>query len=144
MGQERDDVAAAVRELLDGLQSPEAALRPSAAQGLAERGPAALPAVGALLQTSLRDADAAVRLAAVALSRIDRREKAVVPLLVRALKEGDDAQRWIAADCLAEIGPSADAAVPVLEELLKDPNRPPHLRHSFEVALRRLVPDPGV
>jgi HEAT repeat protein len=98
--------------------------------------------VGALLEASLHDADPAVRLAAaVALARIDRREKAVIPLLVRALKEGDDARRWIAADCLAEIGPAAQEAVPVLEELLNDPARPPLVRHSFEVALRRLLPE---
>ena len=142
---DQTEVTAAVRGLLDSLQSPEAPVRLSAAQGLAERGAEAIPAVGALLQVSLQDADPAVRLAAaVALARIDRREKAVVPLLIRALREGDDGRRWLAADCLAEIGPAADAAVPVLEELLKDPNRPAHVRHSFEVALRRLVPDPGV
>ena len=137
--------AVALQELLSSLRSPEAPVRLSAAQGLAERGAAATPAVGALLQVSLQDDDPAVRLAAaVALARIDRREKAVVPLLIRALKEGDDGRRWIAADCLAEIGPAADAAVPVLEELLKDANRPAHVRHSFEVALRRLVPERDV
>jgi HEAT repeat protein len=138
------EVAAAVRALLDSLQSAEAPVRLSAAQALAERGADAIPAVGALLQAALRDTDPGVRLAAaVALARIDRRETIVVPLLIRALEEGDDGRRWIAADCLADIGPAADAAVPVLEELLKEPDRPPHVRHSFEVALRRLVPERG-
>jgi HEAT repeat protein len=142
MSQERNDVATAVQGLLDALRSPEAPVRLSAAQGLAERGAESRAAVGALLHTSLHDDDPAVRLAAaVALARIDRREKAVVPLLIRALKEGDDGRRWIAADCLAEIGPVAREAVPVLEELLTDLERPPLVRHSFEVALRRLTPE---
>ena len=54
---------------------------------------------------------------------------------------------WAALDRCGLSGgdrPSADEAVPVLEELLKDPDRPPHVRHSFEVALRRLVPERGV
>jgi HEAT repeat protein len=145
MSQEPNDVPPAIRALLEGLRHPEAPLRLSAAQALGEQGEDSTPAVGPLLGAALHDADPAVRLeSAVALARIARREEAVVPLLVRALKEGDEARRWIAADRLREIGPAAREAVMALLDGLCDSAQPPLVRQGFALALRRIIPEAEV
>jgi HEAT repeat protein len=138
-----DGPPAPVRGLLEGLRHPEAPVRLSAAQALGDHGEEGTPAVGALLQASLHDADAAVRLeAAVALARIAGRNETLIPLLIRALQEGDEARRWIAADRLREIGPEAREAVMALLEGMCDPAQPPAVRQGFALALRRIVPEP--
>jgi HEAT repeat protein len=130
-----------VAELLAELADANAPLRFSAAQSLAERGEEAASAVGALLQTALRDPDKGVRLqAAMALYKIDRREQMIIPLLINALKDPNEAHRWFAVDCLGAIGPSAKQAVPALLEALGGESKSSLLRKSIAVALEKIEP----
>lgn len=129
-----------VADLVAGLGSADAPTRMSAAQTLAERGPASEEAAGPLLQTALNDADPVVRLqAAVALYRIDGRVKTVLPLLLRALKDPSDAVCWFAADCLRQIGPVAKEAVPAIRAALAGEGRVALVRRSLELAMQSLT-----
>ncbi len=49
--------------------------------------------------------------------------------------------RWIAADCLGEIGPEAREAIPALQQVLAGPLRSRMIRMSIALALQRIDPD---
>jgi HEAT repeat protein len=138
----RNPPTASVPELVQALDDPSAPVRFGAAQALGEWGAEGDPAVGKLLQLSLGDADSAVRLeAAIALYRIDRRTENILPLLVRVLREPDEARRWLAADCLRSMGPLAREAVPALLEGLEGDFKSLLVRNSFLLALNRIDPE---
>jgi HEAT repeat protein len=133
---------APVAELVRALHDPSPPVRFSAVQALGERGAAGGPAVGSLLQLSLHDPDPAVRLeAAIALYRIDGRAENILPLLLRVLREPDEARRWLAADCLRTMGPEAREAVPALLEGLEGNFKSVLVRNSFLLALNRIDPE---
>jgi HEAT repeat protein len=128
-----------VTELLDYLNAPEAPLRFSAAQALGEWRAEAQPAVGRLLQVTLQDPDPGVRLeAAMALYRIGGEAGKVVPLLVNALGDASEVRRWIAADCLGEIGPAARSAAPALRAALHREEQSPLIRKALTLALEKI------
>jgi HEAT repeat protein len=61
-----------------------------------------------------------LRIAAIhALGRFGAAAAPAVPVLLEALKDGDDLTRWYAAQSLGEIGPAAKSAVPALTGLLR-------------------------
>jgi HEAT repeat protein len=129
----------AIAELVQALNDPEPAARFSAAQALGERGEESQAAVGMLLQKALRDPDGGVRLeAAMALYRIDGHEEKILPLLIKALQDPDEVRRWIAADCLGEIGPRAREAAPALHALLAQHFKSPLIRASVALALEKI------
>jgi HEAT repeat protein len=131
-----------VAGLVQALHDPSAPVRFSAAQALGERGAEGGPAVGMLLELSLHDPDPAVRLeAAIALYRIDGRTDTILPLLLRVLREPDEARRWIAAECVREMGQAAREAVPVLLEGLEGDFRSVMVRNAFLLALNRIDPE---
>jgi HEAT repeat protein len=93
-----------------------------ATQALRFFGPAALPALSALVPL-LTDADAEVRWqAAWTLGRIGPAAREAVPALKDALKDPEDKVREHAAEALGDIGPEARNAVPALIQTLNDSN----------------------
>lgn len=128
-----------LEELIRSLDDPSAPNRFSAAQALGERGQESSPAVGLLLQKALNDPDAGVRIeAAMALYKIDRRVDKILPFLVHALQDPDEVRRWVAADCLGEIGPAAREAIPHLREALGRESRSGLIRKSLSLALAKI------
>jgi HEAT repeat protein len=136
------DSQGTVSALVAALKDPLPFVRLSAAHGLAEQGVKARDAVPALTHVMLYDTAPRVRLeTAVALWRIDRRAVRVLPVLIQALDDADEAQCWVAADCLGDMGAEAHEAVPALQALLR---RPPHsglIRMSVGLALQRINPE---
>jgi HEAT repeat protein len=128
-----------IADLIQALNDPEAAIRFSAAQGLGERAAESESAVGLLLQKALRDPDGGVRLeAAMALYKIDGHAEKILPMLIKALHDPDEVRRWIAADCLGEIGPAAKEAVPALRGMLEQDFKSPLIRASVALALQKI------
>jgi HEAT repeat protein len=129
------DVPSLVNSLKDDLPF----VRLSAAAGLSELGSKAKAAVPALTSVAFYDASPRVRLeAAVAIWRIDRRAVRILPVLLKALQDPDEVSRWIAADCLGDIGAEAREAVPALQDTLKGNFRSRLIRMSIEFALQRI------
>jgi protein-L-isoaspartate(D-aspartate) O-methyltransferase len=102
------------------LESPEPAVRKTAASALGAMGPQAQPAIPRLLE-ALRDDEAEVREAAAwALTRIGSSHKALVPFLIPKLRDDSEETQGTAIIGLGRIGPDAEPAVPVLTDLLED------------------------
>jgi hypothetical protein len=128
-----------VPRFMEALRDELPFVRANAAQALGQLGTEAKEAVPALTTAALRDTDFRVRLeAAVALWRIDKRAVRALPVLIEALKADDESQRWIAGDCLGEMGPEARPAVPALVEALRGPIKARLVRMSLELALERI------
>ena len=86
----------------------------------------------------MHDDDLSVRLqSAWALWKIDSRDRITVPVLVKVLGEGDEFQRWMAADFLGEIGKDAADALPALRYALVLPTRAALIRKGIELAIER-------
>jgi HEAT repeat protein len=99
------------------LGGEDGVLRRDAARCLGQMGPAARPAVPALVE-ALRDADDVTRvLVAEVLGRIGPGAAAAVPALAEALREPDDPISRTAAGALEQIGP---VSVPALLGALHD------------------------
>jgi len=105
-----------VSEWIEALKDEDKDVRSGAAEALGEIGPAAKPAVPALIE-ALGDEDSRVPVFAAALVKIGAD---AVPALVVALKENKRQVRPWAASILARIGPDARAAIPALVEALRD------------------------
>jgi uncharacterized protein (TIGR02996 family) len=130
LGHLRSRATEAVPALLEVLQTePAAELRTVAARSLGQIGDGDNPKVmPALLKALKHDPDDGVRLtAAGALGHIRKDPATCVPALVEALKKHKDlitksnySPRGIILGSLADFGPDAKPAVPLLIELLQD------------------------
>jgi HEAT repeat protein len=104
---------------------------------LGESAKVALPRLTALLA----DADVRVRVrAAGALWSLDRQTNAVLSVLLAALQDNSIHRAWakrFAAEALAEMGPAAQDAVPLLERMLTDQQT--SLRSFAADALRKIT-----
>lgn len=120
--------------LLNALCDCDSAYRWRAADGLRRAGPGAKSAT-VILRRALKDEDVRVRVtAAGALWAIEGEVESVLPVLIREMNESDqplstkfiypsyagDSHRVYAAEILAEMGPRAEAAVPVLVAAIKE------------------------
>lgn len=130
-----------VPALIDTLKDQLPYVRLSAAHALSQLGAEAKPAIPALTGVALHDTDSRVRLeAAVAIWHIDKRPGRVVPVLIEALRDADEVHRWIAADCLGEIGPDAAEAVTALQDALRTQYNSRLIHMSIALALERIDP----
>jgi HEAT repeat protein len=59
-------------------------------------------------------------------------------VLIEALQAADESLRWVAADCLGDMGPEARDAVPALVEALRGPIKARLVRMSLGLALERI------
>jgi hypothetical protein len=69
---------------------------------------------------------------------IDRQTAGAIPILIEALTADDEVLRWMAADCLGDMGPRAAAAIGPLENALKANFQIAHVRTGLSVALDRI------
>jgi len=118
--------------------------RRDAASALGIIGPAAAPAIPALVE-ALKDngADPSVRQsAAFALGNIGPAAAPAIPALVEALKDkGEDWEvRRDAVSALGKIGPAAAPAIPALVDALKDKGEDPSVRRSVASVLGNIGP----
>jgi hypothetical protein len=133
----RTEVPALIASLRDELTD----VRIAAARALGEAGPDAREAIPTLIPLTQYDPDPRVRAeAAAALWRIDRRPTRIVPTLLAVLGQTDEVARWVAADCLGEIGPDAADAVPALWTAYALPYRSGLIRIGIRLALERIDP----
>jgi HEAT repeat protein len=134
----------AVPLLGEALLDPQCGARRHVAQYLGDMGPAARPAVPALLRT-LQAEDPWLRFeAASALMHIDPDAAAAVavPVLGALLDREKGAHvRWKAVAVLGQLGPRAQPAVPDLALVLQDEALP--MRRSAAVALGNIGPGAG-
>ncbi len=132
------------QQLEQDLESDNSNVRAAAAKALGSMGEDAVSALPALSEVLQNDEQHQVRYYAVkSLNTLTRRlapEVTViaVPRLVHALRDSN-LIRFEAAEALGNIGPKAEAAVPVLAEMLKDDNK--YFRAKVEQALRRIQTD---
>ena len=99
---------------------------------------AARPVLDSLKQ-ALFDRDLGVRVqVARALWLIDHQTEVAIPILSESLTAEDEVLRWMAADCLGDIGPRAAAAVPALQSALQANFDIAHVRTGFSIALDRI------
>src|SRR5207247_532376 len=104
----------------------EGDVRVSVAEALGSFGPAAKPAVPAMIEayTKSRDPNWGNRSRFIlALGALGPAAKAAVPMLIEALKDREVESRPAVAKALGKIGPDAKAAIPALTEALKDEYR---------------------
>jgi HEAT repeat protein len=120
LGEGGAESKAAVPALVEALKDRDLFVRRFSAQALGEIGPeaqAAVPALKAAMGDSRKEVQSA---AAVALGKVG--PSGVEALTALAKDEGKDvAVRHQAIGALAQAGPAARSAVPVLTDLLKDP-----------------------
>jgi HEAT repeat protein len=125
--------------LVDNMNDELPTIRSTSANSLGEMGPSAREAIPCLTSVALNDKVPRVRVeAAVAIWRIDRRSNRVVPVLIDALREADEVVRWIAADCLGDIGADARDALPALREALNLPYRARLIHIGVATAIERI------
>jgi HEAT repeats len=131
-----------VRPLLTALTNASLPVRICIANKMTTLGTNGVTAVPGLLQclqfgSPKHDESLILRdLAAKALGSIRANPEAVVPLLVKALKDDDNIVRYSAAKSLMEYGKSAQSAIPALEEATKDPDY--HVSGIAESALKAI------
>lgn len=125
--------------LIEALREEVPAVRLGAARALAELGPRGYPALPPLIHAAHWDPDPAVRVhAAVAIWKIDHRDRIAVPVLIRALGEPDECLRWVAADCLGDMGADAADALPALRVARSGTYRTPLVREALRLAQERI------
>jgi HEAT repeat protein len=133
-------LALVVDKLLDDDRQDNDGSRVVGAQTLGQFGPAAKPAVGALVRR-LKDKDATVRIAAAdALMKIQPEQQAApaIQILTAELKNPDVLCRILAAEALGVIGPSAQSATSALAMAARDAD--PDVRAAATAALERIAP----
>jgi HEAT repeat protein len=131
--------ASHVPGLVAALEDELPAVRLGAASALADLGREARAALPTLIHAARWDPDLRVRTqAAVAIWRADRRDRIAVPVLIEALKAPEELLRWIAADCLGDIGASAQDALPALCEALQQEYKIPLVKQGLLLAVERV------
>jgi HEAT repeat protein len=126
-----------ISSLLEALRHDEPTIRFGAAHTLGDLGEAARPALDSLKQAQL-DRNLGVRVqVARAVWLIDGQTAGTIPILAEALTAEDEILRWMAADCLGDIGPRA-AAVPALQSALQGNFKITHVRTGVSIALDRI------
>jgi HEAT repeat protein len=132
-----------ISSLLEALRHDEPTIRFGAAHTLGDLGEAARPALDSLKQ-ALLDRDLGVRVqVARAVWLIDHQTAGTIGILTEALTAEDEVLRWMAADCLGDIGPRAEAAVPALESALQANFKIAHVRSGLSIALDRIQQKAG-
>jgi HEAT repeat protein len=133
----------ALSQLLQALRAPSKRTREFAAYALGEMGEGATGAVPALIRVLERDPWWPARKnAARALGKLVTCDDEAVRALTEALQEPVMFVREAAAMALAELGPQAEDAAPVLEKALED-KMYDSLRVKFAVALSSITHDAG-
>jgi HEAT repeat protein len=120
------------------LRDENPATRREAVGRLEALGPAAAPAVPALID-ALGDPDRWVREGAgKALAAVGPGAAAAVPALMKTLSDEDDYVRVRAAQALGAIGPAAKEAIPLLEFHAADPDESEGVHLHAKDAVRRI------
>jgi HEAT repeat protein len=114
LGQSPDQKQLLVTHLIPTLSRPDPFARKWAAISFALIGPAAQPAIPALLQTVSDKETEVAQAARVALTEIGAPDASQVPLLVQSLGSASEEVRCEAAASIAKTGPAAEPAVPLL------------------------------
>ncbi len=125
----------AVTRLMPMVASDDGYVRGFAVWSLGELGPAAEPAVPALMQ-ALREEDQRRGVAAQALAKLGPAALGAAPALVDVLACADARRRWNAAIALGRLGPGAAAHAPALVTALRDGDA--RVRAQAALALGRL------
>ena len=129
--------APAVPALSEALQHTEDPVRIEAAYALAQIGDAAEPAIPALMERTKDDNVEVRRYLPEAFGSLGAIAAPAVPALIEMLENDHDKQvRFEAALALAQIGPAANDAVPVLANALRDEDR--YVRDNTIHALKRI------
>lgn len=129
--------APAVSALSEALQHTEDAVRVEATYALAQIGDAAKPAISALMERTKDECAEVRRYLAEAFGSLGATAAPAVPQLTDMVADDDDKQvRFEAALALAQIGPAANDAVPVLAKALWDEDR--YVRDNTIHALKRI------
>ena len=127
----------AVPALSEALQHTQDAVRIEASYALAQIGDAAEPAMPALMERTKDECDEVRRYLAEAFGSLGATAAPAVPQLTDMVADDADKQvRFEAALALAQIGPAANDAVPVLAKALWDPDR--YVRDNTIHALKRI------
>ena len=129
--------APAVPALSEALQHTADAVRVEASYALAQIGDAAEPAIPALMERAKDECDEVRRYLAEAFGSLGATAAPAVPQLTDMVADDADKQvRFEAALALAQIGPAANDAVPVLAKALWDEDR--YVRDNTIHALKRI------
>ena len=129
--------APAVPALSEALQHTADAVRIEASYALAQIGDAAEPAIPALMERTKDECAEVRRYLAEAFGSLGATAAPAVPHLTDMVADDDDKQaRFEAALALAQIGPAANDAVPVLAKALWDEDR--YVRDNTIHALKRI------
>ncbi len=127
----------AVPALSEALQHTEDSVRVEATYALAQIGDGAEPAIPALMERTKDENDEVRRYLAEAFGSLGQAAAPAVPVLCDMLSSDDDGQaRFEAALALAQIGPLASDAVPVLASAFTDENR--YVRDNVVLALKHI------
>lgn len=121
----------ALIQCLDGPQFPRAL------RALGNIGPEARSAIPRIEELWPLDGKTVLPTVAVAFCRIDPQHPALKALIAQAADRGDVSRTQVALSALGEIGPPAQAAVPVLLKALAEPA----LAFQAAQALYRIAPD---
>ena len=129
--------APAVPALSEALQHTEETVRIEAAYALAQIGDSAESAIPALMERTKDDNVEVRRYLPEAFGSLGATAAPAVPALIEMLDNDADKQaRFEAALALAQIGPAASDAVPVLANALRDEDR--YVRDNTIHALKRI------
>ena len=129
--------ADAVPALSEALQHTEETVRVEAAYALAQIGDAVEPAIPALMEQTKDENVEVRRYLAEAFGSLGQAAAPAVPVLCDMLASDDDGQaRFEAALALAQIGPLASDAIPVLASAFTDENR--YVRDNAVLALKHI------
>ena len=129
--------APAVPALSEALEHTEETVRVEATYALAQIGDAVEPAIPALMERAKDENVEVRRYLAEAFGSLGQAAAPTVPVLCDMLTSDDDGHaRFEAALALAQIGPLASEAVPVLSRAFTDENR--YVRDNVVLALKRI------
>jgi len=110
---------AAIPAALEAMRDPRGEIRSAAGDVIADLGPAARPALAALLGLVRTGAPGTQVSAAETLARLGPLTREVIPAIVDLLRAPFAGERCAAADALRAIGPEARVALPALREAFK-------------------------